>query len=395
MCQPRTDEEFLPATNFDKLVREGQLLPLNEYDHIICSFSGGKDSIGLTIQILEMAIEQGIPQDRIELWHQNIDGDPADNGEAFMDWPVTHSYASAVAEALDLKLRFQWKDGGFEGELLRENVSTAGVYFEDQFGKTQFAPPQAPSRNCGGCKRHTFPKAEWDTGIRRWRVADESHLICPVCEKVRKGIDSRLKWPAKAASLTTRWCSAYLKIDVAKRAINNDPRFANAKVLILTGERREESTARSKYDEVVKHGSTTKKRRVDQWRSVIDWSENDVWAAMERWRLRPHPAYSVGFGRVSCMACIFGDKHQWASVRELAPRMFNNIEQLETKLDHTIDSKKTVLDMADAGTVYPECKSDMAERAMSLNYNVSDVFVPDDEEWKLPSGAFRKCGGPI
>ena len=33
----------------------------------------------------------------------------------------------------------------------------------------------------------------------------------------------------------------------------------------------------------------------------------------------------------------------------------------------------------------------MAERAMSLNYNVSDVFVPDDEEWKLPSGAFRNA----
>ena len=390
----RPDISLRPHCNLDRLVRDEKLLPLNEYDFIICSFSGGKDSIALTLQILEQAIEREFQSNRIELWHQNIDGDPSDN-EQFMDWPVTHAYASAVAKALEVPLRFQWKDGGFEGELLRQNVSTSGVYFEDGDGTVQFAKPQAPAKNCG-CKEHTFPQAEWDTGIRRWRVANESHLTCPECGKVRKGIDSRLKWPAKAASLTTRWCSAYLKIDVAKRAINNDPRFANANVLILTGERREESTARSKYDEVVPHGSTSKKRRVDQWRSVIDWSEKDVWNILERWRIRVHPAYFLGWGRVSCMACIFGDKHQWASVREIAPQTFDRIVQLEVDFDHTIDSKLTVVEMADRGESFINgSPRGLIDLALENRYPVSQVFVPDDEEWELPKGAFKKCGGPI
>lgn len=46
------------------------LLPLEEYDLIIILFSGGKDSTACYYKLLEM----GVPKEKIELWHHDIDG---------------------------------------------------------------------------------------------------------------------------------------------------------------------------------------------------------------------------------------------------------------------------------------------------------------------------------
>ena len=159
----------------------------------------------MALAISELVESHNLDRSRIELWHQAVDGGPS--GDRLMDWPCTESYCRATAAALGFPIRFQWKDGRFVGELLRDNAPTSGVYYEAVDGDTRFLPPQ-------GRKRAT-----------------------------------RRKFPAKSADLQTRWCSGYLKIDVARRAINNDPRFEHANILFLTGERRQECAARSKYKE--------------------------------------------------------------------------------------------------------------------------------------------------
>lgn len=105
--------------------RPSELLPFTSYDHIIVSFSGGKDSTALALAVLET----GVDPSKVELWHQSVDGGPA--AQRLMDWPCTHSYCEAVAKVMGLPLFFQYKEGGFEGELLRENSSTKGVFYQD------------------------------------------------------------------------------------------------------------------------------------------------------------------------------------------------------------------------------------------------------------------------
>lgn len=122
-------------TNYRDLVTSGQLLPLNLYDKIIVNYSGGKDSLAMLLLLLEM----GVPKSQIELWHQHVDGEPGSEG--LMDWPCTEGYVRATGEALGITVRFQWKDGGFEGEMLRENAMTKGVYFEDGKGRVRYCPP--------------------------------------------------------------------------------------------------------------------------------------------------------------------------------------------------------------------------------------------------------------
>ena len=149
---------------------------------------------------------------------------------------------------------------------------------------------------------------------------------------VKGKVGTRRKFPQVSANLAVRWCSASLKIDTAALALNNEPAFKNGPILFLTGERREESAARSQYAEMETHRCSTRSRRVDALANAIDRTERQVWAMMEKHNINPHPAYWLGWGRVSCLACIFGMADQWASVRAIAPDLFDRIAALRAGL---------------------------------------------------------------
>jgi 3'-phosphoadenosine 5'-phosphosulfate sulfotransferase (PAPS reductase)/FAD synthetase len=284
-----------------------------------------------------------LPASKIELWHHDVDA-----GEHFMDWPCTVDYCRKFAQAFGSKLYISYREGGFLREMLRDGDPTAPVWFDAPDGQ----------HSVGGFGPN---------GVRQ-------------------------KFPQVCADLSKRWCSAYLKIDVGRRIIANDPRMKEAKVLLVTGERAQESSARAKYLESELHASSNKKRTVHQWRPVHGWDEANVWAALDRWRLVPHPCYRLGWGRCSCMTCIFGNKDQWASSRKLSPRSFNIIAAYEKQFGLTIHRKMGVVELADEGTPY-DMDPDLMALAMSSIYS-DDIIVPEGEEWKLPPGAYRECGGP-
>lgn len=208
--------------------------------------------------------------------------------------------------------------------------------------------------------------------------------------------NTRRKFPAKGADLRTRWCSSFLKIEpgaVTLRAMFND----RERVFFLTGERREESNNRAKYAEREVHRAhADSKRWITHWRPVIDWSEAEVWNIIERHSIAPHPAYRLGWGRLSCMTCIFGSANQWASVRAIAPGQFEEIAQMEEDFGHTIDAKRSVRELADRGQVYPMLNTMLgrvlAQTAMGTEFRPEWVSMHDN--WKMPAGAFGESTGP-
>lgn len=322
-----------------------ELLPLDKYDHVIISFSGGKDSLACVLYALEL----GIPKHKIELWHQAVDGRPGVDPR-FFDWPCTESYCEAVAEALQLPLKFQWREGGYEREINKLNEPTAKIGFE---------LPDGSVGQAGG------------TGDP----------------------NTRLMFPAAVADLRTRWCSAVLKIDVATAAINNDPRFKRSKILEITGERRQESNNRARYAEVERHKSTTQSRRVDQWRAIIDWPEERVWAVIQKWGIRPHPAYYLGWSRVSCAFCIFGNPDQWASIRAVSPTLFWKILNYERQFGRTIQQGGDIEHLANKGASYVPADPAMVKMAMSDQ--LPPGYVKAGAAWQMPFGAFKRSGGPL
>lgn len=321
-----------------------ELLPLDEYDHVIVSFSGGKDSTACYFHMLDL----GVPNDKIQLWHQDVD-----NGVPLMDWPCTPEYCEAFGETFGVRTLFQGRLGGFHAEMMREESRTNPVRFQRQDGTTT---------SVGG---------------------------------VTGKFSTRRKFPQISPNLNVRRCSAYLKIDVAARALNNDPAFLGAKILFVTGERRQESAARAQYAEREKHRCNSRRRRVDQWRAIIDWPEERVWDIMRRRCVDPHPAYKLGWGRVSCMSCIFGDADQWASLRALSPEWFERIAALEVEFGCTIRQKINVVELANRGTVFlPEDSEALRDIALGkVPYQPRRTLV-EEGSWQHPPGAFKHCGGP-
>jgi 3'-phosphoadenosine 5'-phosphosulfate sulfotransferase (PAPS reductase)/FAD synthetase len=347
----------LPATNLsssrlalplvlfnDRRPNTTTIRALDWYDHILVSYSGGKDSTALVLELLR----RGVPKDRIILMHQLVDGELG--AEPFMDWPITAGYCRAFAEALGLRLLYQWRHGGFHRELMKDQARLAPVSFELLDGGRGTA---------GG---------------------------------LRGKVGTRRLFPQVTADLGKRWCSPALKIDVAAIAICNDPAFQDKRILFLTGERREESSARSRYAEMEVHRTHSRTRHVDHWRMVLDWSEEQVWSLLRRYRVVCHPAYRLGWGRTSCLACIFGQADQWASVRRIAPDLFARIARYEADFGRTIHKGKSIVELADRGHPYPEC-SDAGLVALALGRDYPTAGILTDT-WSLPPGAFRHCGGP-
>lgn len=194
------------------------------------------------------------------------------------------------------------------------------------------------------------------------------------------------------------YATAYLKIDVGQRLITCQARFADGrKYLVVTGERAQESKARAHYrsfepDRADNRSGQRARRHIDHWRPVHGWSEAAVWAILREFGVVPHPAYWLGFGRTSCMACIFGSANQWATVRALAPERFETIARYEDEFGCTIQRDHSVRALADRGRPYP---ADPYWVQIALSTRFSLPMRVSESEWRLPAGAFGESCGPL
>ena len=214
---------------------------------------------------------------------------------------------------------------------------------------------------------------------------------------VAKGVKKVPVANSRRSPLRSRCAGAYLKVDVGARVLATEERFRVGRTLVLTGERAEESKARSNYCGFEPNRSDNRngarvKRYIDHWRPVHQWKEEQVWDALKRYRINPHPAYWLGWGRTSCLSCIFGSKDQWATVRVVAPKNFHVIARYEKEFGATIHRTKSVVELADSGTPY-KVDHDMIKLAMGEEYPEELIFVKG--EWKLPPGAFGESNGPL
>jgi len=337
------------------------------YDKYILVFSGGKDSTACLLHLLEL----GIPKEKIELWHHLVDGSPEEM--TLMDWACTEDYCRKFAEAFEIPIYFSWKEGGFMGEASRCEERTAPITFEIPGGKRE---------TVGG----------------------------------RGGkLSTRRMFPQVSGDLTQRWCSAYLKIDVYSAAIANQKRFHNSRILIVSGERGEESAQRACYDPFHKdrtdnrfQGERTirykvkgkyrsrtvtkgkKDRHVDRWRPIKDWKEGEVWEIIKRWNVVVHPCYYMGWSRCSCQFCIFGGANQMASAFKVSPLIGFQLMAMEEGWGVTIKRNESLEELIVRGEAYEGVEGEMLALARSKVY-YGDIFTGT---WTMPIGAFGDSCGP-
>ncbi|CAN7640256.1 phosphoadenosine phosphosulfate reductase domain-containing protein [Massilia sp. LjRoot122] len=319
---------------------------LGSYDKILCAVSGGKDGIASLLLILEA----GVPKDRIEIHHHLVDG----KGPNFMDWPVSSSYVRKLGEVLGIRVIESWREGGFLREMLRDGQSTAPVSFETLEGEVV---------TVGGTRGKP--------GRRRM-------------------------FPQVTGNLQQRYCSPALKIDVFSRILTNDLRFRGQRVLVVTGERAEESANRANYAVFEKHRDDLRDgraytRHIDHYRPVHAFTEIQVWDVLKRHLINPHPAYHLNWSRMSCRGCIFSGPNEWATVRLYMPGAFEPIASYEREFGVTIKHGESIEQQADRGIPHI-CQLEMLLLAESENY-YADIIVPAGT-WSYPVGAFKRGNGP-
>jgi 3'-phosphoadenosine 5'-phosphosulfate sulfotransferase (PAPS reductase)/FAD synthetase len=334
---------------------------LNSYDYILVAFSGGKDSAASFLSLLEA----GADPSKIELMHHDIDG--REEGKGFMDWPVTPSYCAKFAAEFNVPIYFSWREGGFLREMLRDDKATARTHFETPAGLQTVG------------------------GLTVEQEATKRAKLAAAGKSTNLG--TRLQFPQVGPSLSTRWCSASLKVDVCSIAINNQARFIGKRVLVVSGERAQESASRAMYNTFEVHKCNALKRTVHAYRPVHKWSEAQVWEILQRWNVNPHPAYKLAWGRLSCAACIFGSANQWASVKQIFPDRFERISKFEQLFGKTINRTQSVLELAHHGSAYAEtANSEIVAQARSEEFTEAIRLAPGT--WTMPAGAFKACGGP-
>lgn len=318
---------------------------LRGYDHIIVALSGGKDSVASLLAALEL----GVRPESIELWHHDVDG----GGEGFMDWPSTPGYVRQIARAFDLPCYMSWRDGGIQREMLRNGTPTAPVSFETPDGTMHRGGEGRPGR--------------------------------------------RLRFPQISGNLAVRWCSSVAKIDVAAMALRGQDRFLGRRTLFITGERAEESPGRARYAVFEPHRTDTRAslrrpRLVDHWRPVHGWSEAMVWDSLRRHRIVPALPYRIGFGRLSCLGCIFMSADQAATFRLIAPDRFARFAAYEHAFGCTIRRDIDLNTLADRGRPFPAAlqQPDLVRQALSPDW-AGPVLT---DHWRLPAGAFGESAGP-
>ena len=399
------------SSHFEKIYLE-HLLSLEEYDLIVVLFSGGKDSMACYYKLLEL----GVPKEKIELWHHDIDGG---HPSRHMDWRCTQNYVKSFSEAEGVPLRISYRVNGFFGELYRLGASEPVEWIEPDSGKIRRCKLSPKYKQCQKLKesatndleeklkeygyRMKFPAKTGDLS-KRWcsaylkiMVADSVMANLSQLDELEKLGGKRHKFPAKGSTHQGRWCSGNLKAAVQDSVTSNlEKTNKNTKILIVSGERRGESKGRSKYNEMEIHrtnAETRSHRTVHQWRPVIDYSEKDVWEVIKRHKANPHPCYRAGWNRCSCAQCIFSTPKLFAGIKELYPEEYEQLKQDEHVLGFTLDNK------CDLDTFVGDAKScvyhgdkQAIHSLVSGEFSVKDVYV---EDWKYPAGAFHGTeGGP-
>lgn len=397
------------------------LLPLEEYDKIIVNFSGGKDSLACILYLYKLCGNDSNAlsdlKSKLELWHHDIDGQ---NPMRTMDWPVTQNYVKAFADHEEIPLRVSYRKNGFFGELYRIGASELCYWIDPDTEEVYECKPSKKYLQCKAIKesaiddvekelkkygyRYKFPAKCGDLSSR-WCSA---YLKIMVEDSVITNLDSidqlvsvggkRGKFPAKGTTHQGRWCSGALKASVNDSVISNlDKTSEDCKILIISGERRGESAGRSKYNEIEIHRTSAPSKRhriVHQWRPVIDWHEGEVWNIIKEFKINPHSCYRIGWNRCSCMCCIFSTPSFFAGVRELFPKVYESLKNDEIILGFTLDNKCD-LDtfVGDAKSCVNRKDKKALEQILTGNFSVDDIIVKG--EWKLPCGAFHGAeGGP-
>lgn len=153
-----------------------------------------------------------------------------------------------------------------------------------------------------------------------------------------KSLEERIRDRGMFPDSKCRFCTSYQKRDVYAKWVRQ---FDNCKILLLTGERSEESTERASKVVFQQHSAHAvgRKNRVVHWlKPIKDMLKSQVRQLVADYGIELHPCYEW-VSRCSCKFCIFNTSSELTQTAQLFPEDWEYLKQMEIDMGHTMKSK--------------------------------------------------------
>ena len=95
-------------------------------------------------------------------------------------------------------------------------------------------------------------------------------------------------------------------------------------------------------------------RLIDEWLPILDWTTEQVWAAIKASGCPSHRAYDLGMPRLSCCFCVFASKNALVLAAKHNPELAEKYLRLEQKIGRPLApqaSMAEVVELAQTSTV--------------------------------------------
>lgn len=269
-------------------------MTLSEYDAVVISISGGKDSQTIMDVVMKLAAAQQYGG-RIIAVH-------ADTGA---EWNESLPHCRMLCEHYNIPLNV-----AVPFRALPDHIERRCQMLFEQGKKGGW--PDAANRYCTShCKTNAIEKT------------------------IRAG------WP----SATCRYCTSDCKRNPIQKDIRHEfPALQDkCSILQVTGERRQESRHRAKLPEFdTNKGLTTARRNVINWRPILDYTLDEVWNCIKATGLPRHVAYDRGNERLSCALCVLATENDIRNGAAARPDLVERFLKIERETGHTFRHKKSL-----------------------------------------------------
>ena len=296
-----------------------QDVALSEYDYIVVSSSGGKDSQAMLSWLVRRAILADVA-DRLIVVH-------ADLGR--VEWQGTKELAQEQAKLCGVPFRVVSRIGTVSNGQSKGGTPlyAKGEVRGDILDQVQHRAAQL--------KADGKESPAWmGPGMARWCTSD--HKRGPI--------------EAEYTQIAKQW----RELTGLKRP---------CRILDCQGLRSQESKSRAgKPNFTPRKRSST--QSIDTWLPIQDWSVEQVWREIEVSGLPYHYAYKLGMPRLSCVFCIFAPKDALLIAGKHNRELLSDYVAVERETGYTFQQGRPLADIEaalEAGEAVPSYVSEWQE----------------------------------
>lgn len=315
---------------------------LENYDWIVVSTSGGKDSQTMLRRVVQLCEPLGI-KNRIVAVH-------ADMGQ--VEWPGVPELAREQAEHYGVRFELVSRRQGDLLQHVRDRNKTLQARAK--------ASPPVPSPTNRYCTSHH--KSDQIARVYTQLVAETREGTPPVPSPTNRYCTSDHKRDQIATVMTTlaaetraapgegkmpwmkpsqRFCTSDHKRDQQARLLTRlagEKRRRGRRVRILQcmGMRAGESANRAKLRPFYLDKRTSNSRKtVHIWLPIHQMTEEEVWADVKASGVRYHQAYDFGMPRLSCCFCIYAPPPVLLLAAKKMPALAREYQKVEEEVGYT------------------------------------------------------------